>query len=423
MEKITPSQIDKIVQKSIDNLKQNFRTIDGQSGWHQHLGANKVGNIGTAQGLLILNYFNSDFNNKYLAVEFLRQSQFKGTGNSQIDGGWSYVSNLNRIPTTESTAWALLGLFNEVSREDETVKNGLNWLLNNHLNTDNDKGWGSLKNDESRVYATCLVLRVLKKYNLGNISQFQKGYNWLKQARNTDNGWGDKFGHPSTITHTAHALIALLECGEPKDSGLIQQGSNWLVGSFEEDKFWIDVENGGLLEFMDINVVQNGNIYPHRISYYHFSTPYAIIALIKAGLINLSVVFKGLDYLIQSNSHGNWEHPFLANQRIHPIWAIHDSLLAFKTFKENCNNWNEIESIILKGNSVSFKYKKIDNFVLNFIIRFMRNKIVWGILVLIPISLILKYTGSIEFVEKQPILWIVVIPLLVSIIANLLTKD
>ncbi|MEZ5030503.1 MAG: prenyltransferase/squalene oxidase repeat-containing protein [Saprospiraceae bacterium] len=416
--KITPEKVDKIISKSIANIKSNFRTIGNKSGWHQHLGSNKVGNTATAQAIIILNTQKEDFNDKHKAVELLKNNQFKG-GTEDLNGGWGYVSNLSDIPTTESTAWVLQALFFETSKGDIVIKDGLNWLINNHIGGDQDIGWGSTKNDVSRVYSTCLAIQTLRIFDKTEIKEFNQSINWLKKSQNTDFGWGDQFGHPSTITHTSHALITLIDSGVNISSQIIQKGAEWLIQAFEEDKFWINVDNGGLLEFMDIVV----NEKPHRISYYHFSTPYAIIALIKSGKIHLPVVFKGINYLVDSNDYGNWEHPFLRNQRIHPIWAIYDSLYAFKTFKNFTNNWENVKSISLKGKEVRTIYTGGENIVSEFFKKYSKNKIVWSLLVLIPISLVLKQFGGIDFIENQPTIVYIILPFILSIIANLITNE
>jgi hypothetical protein len=356
MIKIHPQQIDVLIEKGVSNIKKDFRQVNGKAGWHQHLGTDKVGNTATAIGILLLNKLNKDFNHKHIAVDSLRQSQLIDKTDKSINGGWNYVSNLNNLPATDPTCWALQALNTELATTDITIQRGIGWLLSNHSSNGQDNGWGTIHSDVARTYSTCIALRTLKLLGYDNNPQFQSALSWLRKAQNDDFGWGDKFGFPSTVNHTAQAIITLLLCNSSQSTSETEKGIEWLNKSFDTKPFWENLEDGGLIELNDIKFSHNGHDFTHRISYYHFSTPYAIIALIKSGKLNSPIVFKGIEYLLKSSNKGYWEHPYLLNHRIHPIWAIYDSVLAFTELKQNTNNWIDLLEIKLKDDKIIFHY-------------------------------------------------------------------
>lgn len=420
MSKIYHSQIEIIIDEGINNIRNTFRQINGKAGWHQHLGTDRVGNAATAIGILLLNMVGKDFNMKYEAVQSLKKSQLYDKNDKSINGGWNYFSNLNNLPATVPTSWALQALKTEFQNTDVSIKNGVNWLLNNHPGLENDNGWGIIKTDISRTFTTCLVLKTLKILGYDKNPQYQSALNWLKKSQNNDDGWGEKFGFPSTINHTAHAIITLLLCNNKKSTNQTEKGIKWLIKSFESQPYWENLKDGGLLELNEIKFKQGFNEYSHRISYYHFSTPYAIIAFLRAGKINSPILFKGIQYLLNKSKDGYLEHPYLLNQRIHPIWAIYDNILALTELKNNTSNWDDLQFINFKNDKITFHYKRDFSTLHSLLFNFSRNKFVWISISLIPIGLVLKYYNLIDLISKQPVLVIIVIPLLTSIIGSLI---
>lgn len=187
MEKIKVTSIEEIIKQALNNIKLHYRTIGDKNGWHQYLGSNKIGNIATAQALILLNTCKEDFDNKQDAYKYLISNQGKNLSDLRIHGGWSYVTNFSELPTTECTSWVLLALYEKYQNEIVT-KNGIEWLLNNHDNSKVDNGWGVLRSDIPRVYSTSLALQALSKYGYSNTKEFKSGLNWLLNSQNTDNG-------------------------------------------------------------------------------------------------------------------------------------------------------------------------------------------------------------------------------------------
>ncbi len=352
--KIEKGNIDELVDRSIRHLMEEYREISDSYGWHQYLGSEKIGNIANAQALLIFRYFDRQFDNKVKVLETLRKNQLKDENDIKIDGGWTYRTNYTSAPTTECTCWTLSALTRELDSNDEVINKGINWLLNNHPNSDKDLGWGSVKEDIPRTYATCLALRILKRYGRQNTEEFKRALSWLKNAKNKDGGWGDNEKNESTITHTAHSVITLISCGYKKDSSIVDDACSWLLAQYEDHENWIDIQNGGLLELLDFE--------GKRISYYHYSVPWVLVALLKCDRLNTSQFFTSFKELIDSEDGGNWIHPFLMNQKHHTIWSKHDCLLAIYNLKKGCPDWNSLKSIKLKGDNVVYDCKDDSGF-------------------------------------------------------------
>ncbi|WP_282087160.1 prenyltransferase/squalene oxidase repeat-containing protein [Aquimarina algiphila] len=352
--KIAKENIDELVDRSIRHLMEEYREISDSYGWHQYLGSEKIGNIANAQALLIFRYFDRQFDNKVKVLETLRNNQLKDKNDIKIDGGWTYRTNYTSAPTTECTCWTLSALTRELDSNDEVINKGINWLLNNHPNSDKDLGWGSVKEDIPRTYATCLALRILKRYGRQNTEEFKRALSWLKNAKNKDGGWGDNEKNESTITHTAHSVITLISCGYKKDSSIVDDACSWLLAQYEDHENWIDIQNGGLLELLDFE--------GKRISYYHYSVPWVLVALLKCDRLNTSQFFTSFKELIDSEDGGNWIHPFLMNQKYHTIWSKHDCLLAIYNLKKGCPDWDSLKSIKLKGDNVVYDCKDDSGF-------------------------------------------------------------
>lgn len=91
------------ISELLDNLDANIRTIGNDVGWHQHLGARKIGIVASAIGLLM---------HKKLGTAFIKEENvIAGLANKQkSDGGWPYISNSHNESNVEATCWAMLAL-------------------------------------------------------------------------------------------------------------------------------------------------------------------------------------------------------------------------------------------------------------------------------------------------------------------------
>lgn len=348
MQSIEVVKINEILETALSNIKVHFRSLNGRNGWHQYLGSDKIGNIATAQALLILEMCDEDFDQKHLAYNSLISSQHHST-DILIDGGWTYVTNFSELPTTECTCWSLLALQKNYTNK-KTTNDGLKWLLNNHPNENVDIGWGTIISDVPRIYSTCLALKVLKKYKMEDTNQFKNSLNWLIKSQNTDSGWGEQFGHKSTIFHTSFVVSTLMEIYNSNKS-FINNGVNWLIQNFN-----IAIENSssniGSQEIIDFDYTTNNEIKHQRLIYFHTPLPHAINALITTGNIFNKNVFLALDEIVTNNNSGYWKHPSFDDSKQKPLWLIYDMVISLTSFTSYIKNWNEVKKIELKNNKL-----------------------------------------------------------------------
>lgn len=319
--------IEHIIYSSISHLIEEYREISGEAGWHQYLGNDKIGNVANSQALILLQKCNFKFDKKQKVIDTIISNQFASENDPAINGGWSYKSNYNDAPTTECTAWVLLALNEEIESNSTAVLKGLKWLKTNHLDNCSDMGWGSIKGDVSRVYSTCLSLQVLSKYNESESEEFKRGINWLKNAKNIDGGWGETKGSSSKLTHTSHAIITLLECGIPIDSTIIKNATRWILAQFQETDNWYVNQNIGWREHLEFD--------NRRITFYHYSIAWIIIALQATNNTNSHQYKFLLNELLLAEQDGNWIHPYLKSEPQKTIWSKHDALLAIKYHQQN----------------------------------------------------------------------------------------
>lgn len=336
--------IEEIISSSISHLIEEFREISGESGWHQYLGNDKIGNVANSQALILFHKCNITFDKKQKVIDTIISNQFSSNEDLSLEGGWSYKSNFNEAPTTECTAWVLLGLHDELEMNSESITKGLLWLRNNHLNNSKDLGWGSIKSDVSRVYSTCLSLQVLSKYDEKDSDEFNRGLNWLKKAKNEDGGWGETEGSSSKLTHTSHAILTLLECGTPVESTMIQNALNWILELTHETDSWNDLTNIGWREHLEFQ--------GKRITFYHYSLAWIIRVLQITNHTSSKQYQFLLNELLNEEQDGNWIHPYLKSEPQKTIWSKHDALIVLKYHQENISDKVSITSRPKK------KYKK-----------------------------------------------------------------
>jgi len=329
MSKSTVS-IKNLISSSISHLIEEYREISGESGWHQYLGNDKIGNVANSQALILFQKCNFTFDKKQKVIDTIISNQFSSKTDSGIDGGWSYKSNYNEAPTTECTAWVLLALNKEIGLNSTAITKGLKWLDTNHLNNTEDLGWGSIKSDVSRVYSTCLSLQVLTKYNKSESEEFNRGVNWLKKAKNEDGGWGETESSSSKLTHTSHAIITLLECGVSIESAIIQKATKWILEQIKETENLSDNKNSGWREHLEIE--------GRRITFYHYSIAWIIRALQATNNTSSKQYEFLLNELLLEEEDGNWDHPYLKSEPQKTIWSKHDALLALKYHQQKISD-------------------------------------------------------------------------------------
>jgi prenyltransferase beta subunit len=335
------SNIDQIIKSCIDVMSGCQRTIEGETGWHQHLDSKKVGIVATSIAILFFNSLKKECNLEEESYNFIVSKQKK-------DGGWSYISNLSDQSNTESTCWALRALNVKSNIYTKNIDSGVKWLLGQiDIKSPYDQGWGFISEKLPRVYNTCFVLRTLKELSKDNCEEFISALKWLESSRNENGGWGETKGSDSGVFFTAYAIVTLIECGHSRESRMIKDAIQWLEEKVEK----IGLSTPSMICCMEF-IEENGNGKKTRTSFFHFTIPYILEAFIKSGHSKHCVVYECVDQIISTNEDGYWRHPFLESSTIKPIWTISDSINSINLFKNSFDNWSRV-------NHFKFYNKKI----------------------------------------------------------------
>lgn len=306
-----------------DNLDANIRTIGGDVGWHQHLGARKIGIVASAIGILM---------HKKLETAFAKEENVvTGLANKQkADGGWPYISNSHNESNVEATCWALLALYacNENGQYNERISHGTKWLLDQNPSGKDDLGWPFRENGEARVYITCFVLRTLSVLNRVDNEKVEAAIHWLMNIQNKKGGWGEVLGDEPSIFFTSYALLTLSELADKTQRNFnesIDNGKKWLRSSIKG----LSLEASFLNCRLEMIESENqGNKY--RVSFFHYVLPYVVLCYEKLGMHD-KVLFDSIKLLMDRSNGGIVEHPMLDSSKKRPIWALYGVFLALSS--------------------------------------------------------------------------------------------
>ncbi|AKB45944.1 hypothetical protein MSKOL_0167 [Methanosarcina sp. Kolksee] len=344
MTKLKSEQLDDVIKTSTNFIFSKYRCINNKCGWHQHLdNIEKVGIIATSQALMCIKGSINEPNRNKVIRSLNTIIIFQ-----QEDGGWKYESNFTSESCVEPTAWALLALA-EYCQENfldnklkiklqASIKRGVKLILYDY----NGKAWAPVNGMESRTYSTCLAVKALSKASgLDILSRTLKattrekislGEQYLRNIQNDDGGWGEIKGSDSRHAHSAHVVSTLIDIGNNFTDEQIVKGANYLLKNYNEDFEWENCgSKSGITELIDFPQCNC------RVTYYHFTNPLVLIALIKARAINSKVnLSKIMSELVQEGiqNKGVWFHPSIPDTKT--LWAIYDMLMCIKLF-ENAN--------------------------------------------------------------------------------------
>lgn len=264
--------LDKRINDSLDLLRDNYRlSPDGGGGWYHELGS-PPGFTATAVGLLAFTESGRRFDNLGAALEFLRRGQV-ASPDRLVDGGWPTNSSKGR-PVVEATAW--IGRFLGLARCTLTegapdAGRAYRWLAENQ---NDDGGWGSVRDAESRVWLTCLALRAIAALDPYS-SRIEKGIGWLMANRESrDSAWGETRRGPATVTHTAFALLTLHETGHGANDDRLPRAYDFLRTGLA------DPGQGDRHTWIETYFVAPGRPPSDRFNLWHYGLPVALSALL-----------------------------------------------------------------------------------------------------------------------------------------------
>lgn len=190
------------------------------------------------------------------------------------------------------------------------------WLIA-HQNSDG--GWAfsglrdsSLPSDADDTALATLALSRIETAPIGIDDAIRRGIAWLKQNQGTDGSWSTYqpgLGDVGCVSITAHAIEALLASGG--DEKFIERGIRWLRGEIHSDGYWSDL----------------------WLAKRTYGTACAIIALVKAGVMDAPEIARGVRWLEHTqNADGGWGEDMFGNPTESTVeqtaWSTYALLLA-----------------------------------------------------------------------------------------------
>lgn len=333
------SEINQVYQRALTMLNRDVKVIRNRTGWHQFLGEQKVGDVATGQGLLILSYLKCSHRLLNDLKASLRQGQHLGDSDLER-GGWSFTTCQEAV-TVEASAWVTIGLLAAGEPQDsDAVKETMEWMKKNQ---NIDGGWGPRKGLMSRTYATFMAINCFsqrKPYFDINSSYLLDARSWLISCQNADGGWGPITSEASTPVHTAFAMLALIMLGIDSASKEIQRGINYLYDNWNHETTWEHTS-----KFEQYEIPKEGMAWT-RITFHYFPTAWIITALLTAEeCIFQKQIFSSVKWLIHSqNDDGSWSISDVPKNR---FWAIHDAILAITTFVDKAISTKTVDRMVL----------------------------------------------------------------------------
>ncbi|HUU40157.1 MAG TPA: hypothetical protein VMW42_04375, partial [Desulfatiglandales bacterium] len=250
--------------------------------------------------------------------------------------GWSYLSSGPAVPCVEPTCWVYLA--NKTCHPYETNEIELDvysFLNITKISSQDGISWGFVPWSEPRILPTCIAIRVLCK--IQDKSIVNNAVRWLIAARDSQNVWGPAAKSTATLTHTAHAILALKEAGYESHNPVLSDGysflanglRNWLIA--KRPHTWSE-DNTGFMEIIDIPSHPPLENRPTRIQYYFNPLLLSAIALCSNSEKFLPFAEAVAIDALQKWPKTRWKHPSLQDHPHVTSWSIFDHLLALEPF-------------------------------------------------------------------------------------------
>ena len=86
------SEVKSVYRRTMALLNGDIKSIGRRTGWHQFIGENKVGDVATGQGLIILKYLGQRHRLQDRCLITLKEAQIQ-SGRAVDIGAWSFLSS------------------------------------------------------------------------------------------------------------------------------------------------------------------------------------------------------------------------------------------------------------------------------------------------------------------------------------------
>jgi len=156
------------------------------------------------------------------------------------------------------------------------------------------EGWPMIRTMmRANIYDTALVIRGLTRYGLREDMKVRSALAWMVKSVNRDGGWGFYSGDISNPVCTAQCILTLKELNMMPD--LITKASQYLIKEREEDGGW--------------PVVWEEEELYHLGKYFHYTTPWAALALLESGVKKSDpIILAAVQRILRDQtSNGGWK--------------------------------------------------------------------------------------------------------------------
>jgi len=407
-----------IIDEVFEYLASQRSTVNGKSGWHQFLESGKVGNIATAQILILHRKYDREISALDSCFTSLKGDRREIIWKGETVTGWSYLSSGPAVPCVEPTCWVCLAYQAMQVQETQQVELDVHTFLKaTQVASEHGTSWGFVPWTEPRVLPTCVAIRVLSKiHDHGLVSSAVR---WLLAARDSQNAWGPTATSSATLTHTAAAILALREAGYNPHNPVLSDGyaflakglRNWLVAG--QPRTWSE-DTAGFVEIIDIPSCSPFEHRPTRIQYYFNPLLLSAVALCSNSEQFLPYVEAVVIEALRDWPVTRWKHPFLRGHQHVTSWSIFDHLVALEPFgiKWFGDKKCLIVYVVSSYGAMSARLGRIGNVVLILRSRYVGFLVRLVICIGLALALAYHFLGGLELND-------VVIPVTLGVISSL----
>lgn len=326
-----------IIDEVFEYLASQRNNINEMSGWHQFLESGKIGNIATAQTLILHTKYDRQISDLDLCLSWFRADKRQIIWQGETISGWSYLSSGPAVPCVEPTCWVYLAYQASSTQETQEVELDVHTFLKaTKIPSQHGISWGFVPWTEPRVSPTCIAIRVLSKIH--DQSLVSDAIRWLLVARDSQNAWGPTARSSATLTHTALAIFALREAGYNPYNPVLQDGYAFLAKRLGE---WMankqshtsSEDNMAFVEIIDVPPFSSYEHRPTRIQYFYNPLLLSAIALSSNSEKFLPYIEAVAIEAIRNWSITRWKHPLLIGHQYVTSWFIFDHLSALEPFR------------------------------------------------------------------------------------------
>lgn len=316
-----------LYKKTNDNILKYLSTREHNgkklTGWGHRLENKRIGTIGTAYGLLIMNLIRLNDKN----YDSVYPDLIKTLWDLRIkDKGWySSSSQMTKRGKPEVTLWIL----NALNTCDEKQK--VNTAISDFeklINLDDEITFFE------HTYSVSLAIRVLSKIN-PNLQIIDLLLKILVSSSVRDSNGYIKFWCENTITnidkredfsikpsviHTAHAIIALCYAFRENKHEMpsVQTAVNWLLSHEKWDNHEEIIQRQTDDAVMYDQLIVN-----------HYTEPWVVVALLESGVdVHNRRITNAMLRIYENSVNGLWNWGKVK----YPIWATYDALNALTEY-------------------------------------------------------------------------------------------